>query len=186
MDNQNKLIKPPDSNHKRYSSKPFPPYRFVPGINPHPTIDPEGHSYGRTDEIETFDPAKWQENETYLFGVDLYNFAYWWESHEAFEGLWGALPKGDPLSHFLQGLIQISAAFLKWHMHEKKGVISLYKSAMDYLGKAYQDSPTHMGVDLQVHMDKLLRHFKKVTSEPSAWPSPIENYPFIILDRNLR
>jgi len=30
----------------RYSSQDFPPYRYVPGLHPHPTNSPEGHSYG--------------------------------------------------------------------------------------------------------------------------------------------
>ena len=184
MTNELKPIEPPDPNHRRYSTKPFPPYRFVPGFNPHPTIDPEGHSYGRAEEeIEIFDPAKWQKNETYLFGVDLYNYAYWWESHEAFEGLWGALPKNDPLSHFLQGLIQISAAFLKWHMHEKRGVMSLYHSGMNYLKLAQKEKSAYMGLDLDPHLQKLKQHFAIVILEPSAWPDPIHNYPFIDLKK---
>ena len=34
----------------RYSSPDFPPYRYVPGLHPHPTNSPEGHSYGEEDE----------------------------------------------------------------------------------------------------------------------------------------
>ena len=34
----------------RYSSLDFPPYRYVPGLHPHPTNSPDGHSYGEEDE----------------------------------------------------------------------------------------------------------------------------------------
>ncbi|MFG0251608.1 MAG: hypothetical protein ACF8NJ_01890, partial [Phycisphaerales bacterium JB038] len=29
----------------RYTDLPFPPYRYLPGAYPHPTLDPQGHSY---------------------------------------------------------------------------------------------------------------------------------------------
>ena len=32
----------------RYTRRPFPAYRFVPGKAPHPTCDPDGHSYNKT------------------------------------------------------------------------------------------------------------------------------------------
>ena len=148
MNGQDKIIEPPQApnpNYPRYSTQPFPAYRFVPGLNPHPTEDSDGHSYGKKEEdLTDFDPQNWKENETYLYGVDLYNFAYWWESHEVLEGLWRELPKNDPVHNFLQGLIQISAAFIKWNLHEEKGVRLLYESATDYLRKAYQKNPSYM------------------------------------------
>ena len=38
---------PPDPAWPRYSTRPFPSYRFVPGKSPHPRRDPHGHSYGQ-------------------------------------------------------------------------------------------------------------------------------------------
>ena len=95
--------------------KPFPPYRHIPGVTPHPIRDPRGHSYGieEVHDAEPLPPELWQQNEDYLYGVDLYNFAYWWEAHEAWEGLWHQAE--DTYRLFLQGLIQISAAFIKYH-----------------------------------------------------------------------
>src|SRR3989338_7998386 len=67
----------------RYTQIKFPPYRFIPGENPHPTENPCGHSYGKKGlDIGLFVPADWRKNEQYLFGIDLYNYGYWWESHE--------------------------------------------------------------------------------------------------------
>ncbi|MFQ5661093.1 MAG: hypothetical protein ACE5GZ_11755 [Gammaproteobacteria bacterium] len=31
----------------RYTNRPFPSYRYVPGKAPHPTRDPDGHSYNK-------------------------------------------------------------------------------------------------------------------------------------------
>lgn len=103
-------MKPP-----RYSRQPFPAYRFIPGRTPHPTRDPEGHSYhaGNHALPERFDPERWYECEAFLYGVDLYNHGYWWEAHEAWEACWIAAGKQTETGLFLQGLIQITAGCLK-------------------------------------------------------------------------
>lgn len=187
MENNIFLIKPPDPNYRRYSQKIFPAYRYVLGLNPHPTENPQGHSFGKeNEEIEVFNPNQWQTNQHYLYGIDLYNFAYWWEAHEAWEGLWGIVPKNDIRSHFLQGLIQISAAFLKWHLQEAKGVKMLYESAMKYFSFVYPTERYYMGIDLKIHLDRLSDHFKVVrTGSFGRWPDPLENYPFIELKGEL-
>ena len=98
----------------RYTQIKFPPYRFIPGENPHPTENPRGHSYGKKelDDTRLFVPEDWSKNEQCLFGIDLYNYGYWWESHEAFEALWRITPHGHVSRDYLQGLIKISGAFL--------------------------------------------------------------------------
>ncbi|MFN0206470.1 MAG: DUF309 domain-containing protein [Planctomycetota bacterium] len=116
---------PPRPEYKRYAPRrAFPIYRFVPGLNPHPVSDPRGHSYegGKHGPPPAYvAPENWQQNEEYLLGCDLYNFAYWWEAHEAWEGLWHLTPKNNTEGLFLQGLIQISASNLKRHMGEPEG-----------------------------------------------------------------
>ena len=116
----------------------FPSYRFVPGLNPHPSLSrgeiplssppPPSVSSGRDRSFRPvtrnkFDvtgihslkipPDQWQENEIYLFGVDLYHQGYLWESHEAWEALWHLTDKKGVEGQFFQGLIQNSAALLK-------------------------------------------------------------------------
>lgn len=58
-------------------------------------------------------PERWRECASYLRGIDLYNFAYWWECHEELEGLWHAVGHETEPGQFLQGIIQVSAANLK-------------------------------------------------------------------------
>lgn len=108
----------------RYSpDRPFPHYAFLPGRNPHPTRDPEGHSYHKEEaRAAYFDAADWRENDDYLFGVDLYNHGYLWEAHEAWEGLWHRARKDAWQALFLQGLIQCSAGCLKILMKQPRGV----------------------------------------------------------------
>lgn len=171
-------MKAPDTKYPRYSHKPFPPYRFIQGENPHPTEDPQGHSYDQpAEDPRILKPDKWYENETYLFGVDLYNYAFWWESHESFESLWQKVSKNDPTSHFLQGLIKISAAFLKWNLNQQRGLETLYSGGIGHLQKVLNHSTNYMGINLMNHISKLSIHFREVIAQPHKWPDPLIDYP---------
>lgn len=98
---------------------PLPPYRYVPGLNPHPFRHPGGHLYvdGRAPVEAPWDPSgPWAQDRRYLRALDLFDQRFPWEAHEALEALWHAAPRGEPLSELLQGLIQLSAALLKRHV----------------------------------------------------------------------
>jgi hypothetical protein len=58
---------------------------------------------------------EWRSLGPYLYGIDLYNFAYWWEAHEVLEGLWHAAGRTSPHARFVQGIIHVSAANLNLH-----------------------------------------------------------------------
>ena len=178
------ILKAPDEHYHRNSQRPFPPYRFVLGENPHPTEDSQGHSYGQpAEDPGILKPDKWYENATYLFGVDLYNYAFWWESHEIFESLWRKVPQADPTSHFLQGLIKISAAFLKWNLKQQKGLEILYSGGIGQLHKVLDNSTVYMGLNLMNHIAKVSIHFREVIAQPHKWPDPLIDYPFIVLEK---
>lgn len=173
----------PNPQCSRYCSKPFPDYRFTPGINPHPVRDPKGHSYGVESIPLKYRPAEeWQNMENYLYGVDLYNYAFWWESHEAWESLWHTTNKDECYGQFLQGLIQISAAFIKWYLQQEEGMVRLYEIGMSRLEFVLEKQPTFMGLDLNIHIAKLKKHFSWVDSKSKNWPDPLVNYPFIELN----
>lgn len=105
---------PPQPPPRRYCARAFPAYRFVPKRNPHPLRDPKGHSYRASSAAATcFDPGEWWTSIDYLYGVDLFNYCYWWEAHETWEGIWVAVGRRTAVGQFLQGLIQVSVAHLK-------------------------------------------------------------------------
>jgi hypothetical protein len=135
----------------RYApARPFPPYAFLPGRDPHPTRDPAGHSHGVEEARPPFLPAdRWRENEPYLFGVDLYNHGYLWEAHEAWEGLWHASKRDPPQALFLQGLIQCAAAWLKIAMEQPAGLARLSALGLAKLAEVeHARGPRFMGLDL--------------------------------------
>ncbi len=178
------ILKAPDKNFHRYTEKPFPNYRFMAGENPHPTEHPQGHSYGKEfHQSEKLYPQRWYKNETYLYGVDLYNFAYWWEAHEAFESLWRESQPVSLTRDFLQGLIKVSAAFLKWHQRKERGLKYLFQEAMRHLKRVSKQKSLYMGLNLKKHISKLTDHFQGVFSDPPQWKDPLDNYPFIVLER---
>lgn len=93
---------------------PFPPYAYVPKQFPHPNRDPGGHRYGATiGDIATFDPGDWRKCRPYLLGIDLFNFGYYWEAHEAWERVWHAAGRTGATADLVRGLIHLAAAGFK-------------------------------------------------------------------------
>jgi hypothetical protein len=138
---------PPDPAWPRYSALAFPAYRFVPGLGPHPRRDPRGHAYGTVElPPPRFPPERWRDNEVYRHGVDLYNYAYWWECHEALEGLWHLTGHTGTEAQFLQGLIQAAAANLKRHVGSLVGSRRLGGEAVGRLLSV--PGPAYMGLTL--------------------------------------
>lgn len=97
----------------------FPLYAYLPGRQPHPVRDPDGHSY----KCEPAPVIASLEAVEFLWGCDLFNHGYYWEAHEAWEGLWHALEKGDALKNLLKALILLSAAGVK--IREGKGAAAV-------------------------------------------------------------
>lgn len=131
----------------RYTGRPLPDYRHVPGRTPHPTRDPRGHSHGRPPapavDLNTSD---WRACDEYLFGLDLFNAGYWWECHEVLENLWHAAGIGTAAGHALQALIQCAAAHLKLECGQPVGARRLAEHAVAHADWGGQVS---LGLDLR-------------------------------------
>lgn len=99
---------------KRYTGRPLPPYRHLPGATPHPERSPEGHMYGVPEPPpQPLTREGWHGNEDFLFGVDLFNAGYFWEAHAFWERLWVLEGTAPEVRRFLRSLIQTAAACLK-------------------------------------------------------------------------
>ena len=171
---------------KRYSSSEFPPYRFIPGVHPHPTNSPEGHSFQHDEEeVVEWDSELWANNPDYLFGIDLYNFHFYWEAHEAWEGLWIVSVRNSSEHMFLQGLIKLGAALLKIRMASLEiqdliGARNLAKSGMSLLSKV---QPTKfMGLNIPKYLE-FYEDFIKPIYENNI-PLIDSNTPRLLLDFN--
>jgi mutator protein MutT len=112
------LIPPPDPPPPRWTGLPLPPYRYLPGLLPHPFRDPAGHAWcgGGAPELPSYTPvAPWTEDERWLRGLELAVHRYYWEAHEVWEGIWKALDRSGPDAQRVQSLVQLAAAALKLH-----------------------------------------------------------------------
>ena len=129
----------------RYSSRALPTYRFLPGLTPHPRRDPLGHSFAEPEpRPRPFEQHQWSTSADSLYAVDLYNFGYWWESHEVLEGLWHACGRTTTAGNYFQALIQFAAAHLKRALGNETAARNLARRGLLRL----QNSPTsYMGLD---------------------------------------
>ncbi len=92
----------------------FPSGSYVPGRSSHYTRGVESHASGPAEPIKKpLQPARWREFRPYLWGIDLFNYGYYWEAHEAWEGVWHAVGRRGPVADFLKGLIVLAAAGVK-------------------------------------------------------------------------
>lgn len=146
----------PDPAWPRYSHRPFPSYRFIPGRLPHPRRDSRGHSYGQAEAHPILPrPEQWRAADEYLYGIDLYNYAYWWECHEVFERLWHAAGRKTVQGNFFRALIQLAAANLKHFLGDRQATNNLLKA-----GRARLESipECYMGIDVASLIDHLRQH----------------------------
>jgi uncharacterized protein len=125
------------SSHRYVPQRPFPPYAFVPGRNPHPVSDPAGHSHGETPSAaEPLDPQHPQASPEFLFAIDLFNHGYYWEAHESWESLWHAAGHAGPVAVLLKGLIKLAAAGVKAREGNAAGVLRHARRAAELFRRA--------------------------------------------------
>jgi uncharacterized protein len=76
-------------------------------------------------------------------GVALFNEGAYWEAHEAWEELW--LRATPELRRFVQGLIQLAAAWHHVGRGNRRGAERLFRSGLEKL-TPYR--PVHAGIDV--------------------------------------
>jgi hypothetical protein len=130
------MAPPPDSLPRYVPDAALPPYAFVPGRGlPHPVRDPAGHLFGSEPTPETIEPQRWRECRGYLWGVDLFNHGFYWEAHEAWEGVWRTFDRSRTPALFLKGLIKLAAAGVKTREGVLHGIRSLAAGAAGHFGE---------------------------------------------------
>lgn len=92
-------------------------------------------------------PDQWRSLESWLWGVDLFNHGYWWEAHEAFEGLWHAVGRSGERAGFVQALIHLSAACLNRRRGHRSAARRQARRAAEGLGET--PGPRYMGLVVQ-------------------------------------
>lgn len=155
----------------RYTERPFPDYRHVPGRTPHPTRDPAGHSAGRAREVlPDLNQVPWRSCDEYLYGLDLFNEGYWWECHEVLENLWHAAGLGTGAGRALQVIIQCAAAHLKVFCGQPLGASRLVDHAQAH---ADRSDRRRLGLDLRAVVAATRSHVSGGAPPARLIPAPL-------------
>ncbi|HUF18750.1 MAG TPA: DUF309 domain-containing protein [Thermoanaerobaculia bacterium] len=116
-------------------------------------------------------------------GVDHFNAGRFWEAHESWEVLW--LPARTDMRQFLQGLIQLAAAYLHLGRSNLSGSIRLYDAALSRL----EGFPAeYCGVDLESLLRKAVADragaAQSLESIEQAHGARLSDSPRLILAQN--
>jgi hypothetical protein len=171
---------PPSPTIPRYlPDLTLPAYAFVPGQAPHPISDPRGHSFGvAPEQFAPPDPEAWSSCRPYLAGVDLFNHGYYWEAHEAWEGLWHACGRSGPTSTFLKGLIHLAAAGVKVREGKPEGVRSHALRAAELFRQAALSADVKEGRFMGQHLPELQDFATTVANQGPPLPPGAERVVF--------
>lgn len=157
----------PEPHPPRYSDRPFPPYRFVPGETPHPHRDPEGYAHGEpAAAIGDWSATEWGDLEPWLYAVDLFNHGYWWACHEVLEALWHAAGRSTRRARFVQGILQVAAAYLNRSRGHHAAAPAQAERALRRIERAAGSRVT-MGVDVPDFSRRVERSFASPASSPA-------------------
>ncbi len=166
---------------------PWPPYSYVTGRFPHPTRDPAGHSFGHApSKPSPIDPARVSDSRDYLWACDLFNYGYYWEAHEAWEGLWHAAGRKGISADFLKGLIKLAAAGVKVREGRPAGVRRHAARASELFASVRGQiaGTQYLGLDI----DRLIETTEHLKRDPPAYKAteaPVEVvFDFHLLPRD--
>ncbi|QDU62668.1 hypothetical protein Pan216_35350 [Planctomycetes bacterium Pan216] len=149
-----------------FPERELPPYTYVSGYTPHPIRDPRGHLFGRPESPVLFDEERWQTSAEYLYGIDLFNHGFYWESHEEWEGIWRQLPNERPAHTFFKGLIKLSAAGVKVREGRPEGVRRHARRSRELFERMSKMLPGDSAYYLGLNMEGLAIVASHIASSP--------------------
>lgn len=171
-------------------NRPLPPYSYVPKRFPHPISHPDGHSYSEsghsadapvTDATLSEPPSliAWPPPDDFLFGIDLFNHAFYWEAHEIWEQLWIACGRTGRDADFLKALIKLAAAGVKLREGNAVGITRHANRAHQLLQLVQSQLPADQTDLAGLNLASLIKAAATVASTAESLiaqnPDPIHN-----------
>jgi predicted metal-dependent hydrolase len=108
-------------------------------------------------------------------GVELFNARRFWDAHEAWETIW--LVAESEVKEFLQGLIQVAAAYHHMQRGTYRGGVRLFDSGLNRLGRFPDD---YCGINRNA-VEKAARLHRERFSVDAKPPLSDNEYPELIL-----
>lgn len=158
----------------------LPPHAYVPGLRPRPS-----HLQGDAREPPSapLDPEAWRDSPAYVRGIELFEHGYYWEAHEAWEGLWIAAGRKGPVAELLRGLILLAAAGVKIRQGRGTGAATLGARARGCFERVRQQHGTQLA---GVVLEELLAFADYVQAEGPMLPGAPEADVAVVFGRRLR
>ena len=122
------------TNRPRYTNIEFPDYPHIPGKTPHPNKR-GGHSFNKPEPKCLGLQESFWNNKCFFFGVDLFNYSYYWESHVYWEGVWHKSNHIEIYDCFLKAIIKIAAGLIKKNMGQISVANDLWEKSKILLQK---------------------------------------------------
>lgn len=151
---------------------------------PHPIREPDGHSYGETDDAPMDAQNVEKVKTAHHWAVDLFNFGYYWEAHEAWEVIWHAFGRHGTEADFVKALIKLAAAGVKAREGNAAGVQRHARRAGELFRSVAKDRG-HVVDWLGIDPVRLAAESDKLMSEPASIVNtaakPVERVmPFVV------
>lgn len=113
----------------RYTSDYLPEYAHRPGETVHPNKE-GGHYFGKKEpEQKPLTQENYVIHHEYLYGIDLYNHGYFWESHVYWEAAWNGCGRKGKTADFLKALILLAAGRLKYEIGQNPPALGHYEKS---------------------------------------------------------
>lgn len=160
----------------------LPPYTHIPGVTPHPINDPQGHSFGVTHPACA--PPDWQDLpncELFQRGRQLFNAGYYWEAHEAWEGVWIAAGRTGLVADFVKGLIKLAAAGVKLREGSPTGAQRHLVRANQLLALTQRRLVEQALFEANDSIEQLTALVRQLQAKPPATPPQNEGQPVVLL-----
>lgn len=99
-------------------------------------------------EVEALSQENFSQNEGYLYGIDLFNNGYYWESHVWWEALWNEAGRKGEMADFLKGLIKLGAGGVKMALSQENISQGHIDRAVELLNPLAKNYHHFCGIDL--------------------------------------
>lgn len=171
-----------DDGPSRDETLQLPPYSYVPGGPwPHPNRTKQNRAEADKG-ASALAPQDVATSPMFRRGVQLFDAGYYWEAHEAWEGLWHVAGRRGKVADFLKGLIHLAAAGVKAREGRPDGVLSHARRAAALFAQTAQDigeDARYLGLRLGDLLD-FSRGAEGQTAGRDEMPGPRVVFDFVL------